>query len=1261
MRYPRVLTRLFNSISNFSSRTIIRFLDLNYLALRLVFKPNSRSGRILRQIVNSFRDTLRYTSSPLGAPHYLERLRTEIDRTNDPYFADDMSMDAMGESDENAVLMQRGKGLKYSAVGDTDYGAFEDDDEEIHTLVDDDDDVFATKDEYQITSENIPHYLRHALPEDVNDPEFRQQAIFNALAYSINRDDEYPDYTPNSRLHLVHAYQRFTQGANFSFKYLWPLGFLSLLSYDFYQLLLDSIDDQPTYGNSMDTLLLGTSSNQDSLSSQMGGDLVLDYRSWLGLIAFFTAPVATGLLNWLRYSYIHLRMPPRLDRLTSDSDRKTLLADLAQLNPWSAVNMELDRAELNLLWNGKLSSDYRQQLLNCISDLANQGGITGARAIHVMANLIYSENRHHFQQYHTVNSNVLGFLDELERLATFRSRQDLLTYLQANKELSSLGKQSATIFNLLFIIPSLIMLAAGGFTAVRLFEMGFFKIERLVDVLRSCPDNRIKSFVARLGDYSCSVCGDWDFVYLNDIFSPQACLDNLLASHLPPAKIIAKLENRIARFSDEIHYIDLSRSDWLSWSITDWDALWDSFEGMGMQRLSKLDLSQSNSKNMSPEDEKIIRVNQFLQNQQIDALHINGAGLADQQVGLVTNGFNTSQPTLSVVSLVDNNIQDNGGTILFDRLAELPALKVVDVSGNFIGDDASPALGYMINATEVANINLSDNNFGATTAKELNLVIADSDISHLDVSHNPIFASVDADSLFSHMTNSSLQSLRAVNTQLTDTVLIALANTIPQANFTELSISENNYLSAEAVVYFMERVANSDIAVLGIANLNFTPEAMALIRRHDFPNIRELDFSDNQMVQQGEGFDDTLAFIGKMPVLTNINLSHNELTDQQTHQLAQVFNQTQIPMQAIVLANNDIQHGSQSFITWLARADKIDLGHNLLSDSFVESLTESLIKSNTSVLILDYAHVNGASLYPLFQHLSETRLQVFSSKGVPLGDNTDELAVNLVRGVPDMIDYGRAHLSLNQRRALTRGVPASHIQKVILENVGLEDEQARLLCRTFTPANISLGDFELTDNPFVEDLVNPENCVVSSGSQLQPIDYEAVLEQPLSWLEQSATTLSTPVTNLLADGEDCADNCNLNNASGNNLQYVMLAAATPANIILALIALYLLLRYIVNLMSSIIDSYGITTAPVNMATHQSQQQLTYTEPVSQSQPSQSGYRLFGWFGRGSMSMLQTTSTSGPNNPQLRTDTSETNEESESSCHEADLQARKMNY
>jgi Ran GTPase-activating protein (RanGAP) involved in mRNA processing and transport len=581
-----------------------------------------------------------------------------------------------------------------------------------------------------------------------------------------------------------------------------------------------------------------------------------------------------------------------------------------------------------------------------------------------------------------------------------------------------------------------------------------------------------------LGRYSCTVCGNWPFVYFRDKDSSQGCLDALLASG---EDIISKdLEQLNVA---DVKIIDLSKRDIGSWSDTYFEQVFDKLSRF--TAVKKIIFSQLSSRT-GLNDYKIHVLNKYLSPFELDVLNLSGLQLTANQM-----------------------------SILFNQNYFLP-IATIDLSRNKLTDDSVPLLKRILQRFNTSEVNFSYNPMTAngvvlfsdvfSQSNLLTLIwkglhvdqrafdclfgnITLSKIKRIDVEQSD-FRSVDM-TYFSHLLpGAELENLEMEACQLINDQLVTLSEKIPHTKLRVVNFNRNYFTNEGALIFFSD-LSNSSVHTLGFSNprlddsflldLDSIPAritSLELSSRLFSPTgisrlIELLPTQLQHLILKTNHFNDVnLQALGvyqleRNPTLYTVDLGFTDITDAGTIYYAENVLNTSSSPRVLLLVNNKITNRG------------------------IVALAKSL-STNRQLIILDVSqcNFNEEGALALFKGIAQSNyLQHLSVDSVPVADSASYLAAQLVTGVGEntcvsINKLTKKDLSIATRRYLAKNAkPKLPLHSLSLRFANLTQQPINALNHVLPFSLLKPTTLHLQGNNFQSAVIS--DSVSSASSRIE--------------------------------------------------------------------------------------------------------------------------------------------------------------------------------
>lgn len=664
--------------------------------------------------------------------------------------------------------------------------------------------------------------------------------------------------------------------------------------------------------------------------------------------------------------------------------------------------------------------------------------------------------------------------DSLERLQNTRSTATRLKWLFADYRLWSIGQNKSTdisrqasiglqvsywLFN--------IALFASGIRIIQQIAMRIIYARHFFSAKNACEmQHKVYTFLQQLGEYACSICGDWPEVYTQNVFSSQGCLDGLMGvSQLYGA--LASGIKRLIPFGG-ITSIDFSQQKWPQWSPEEWQSLLKQI-ALATQQLSLLNLSIPANQQIIIGVEKANSLGRFLDEVSVETLDLHNTWNGSIFVSSIFSA--TRFAGLTNLDLSDCQIDDD--VFVNNISASLPySIAALKLSNNQITDQGCNQGLYNLRNSSLSVFDISYNQLQGQSFPSLKTSVPQNLMS-IDYAGND-FSQADL-TPFWQLTcdNSTIVHVSFQSTAISDFSLINAATYIPETSVTDINFADN-----------------------AITDYGFSEFVPALVNSP----VAEIDFSGNLAITDVGMEFAAPYFINTL--LKSIKFGNIGISNLGVSALLQgVMNSS---IESISLAENTIDDGSaQEISEWTCRLGnpikKMDLSNNQIT-----SLDGNILKGNLTSLILNGNKLSQQTVTNLLTALPNSPLKQLGLNGVGLANSTralwsglanssieeldignnfllDEgtisLASELIKSSPEIKNLANAKIDLKTIRWFANDAqPNTKLKKINVENSGFTSSGGRALCRVIPGSRIPFKNIDLTPNSEV----NPDQLILQS-------------------------------------------------------------------------------------------------------------------------------------------------------------------------------------
>lgn len=920
-------------------------------------------------------------------------------------------------------------------------------------------------------------------------------SAFSAWLYNKRRDALSHPFSQPLTLNrfgvasVPYYYQSVLDGASYVTEWLWPTAFTSLLLHDF---ITYYTQPEKRYGTTLSDIFLGTASNQLGFSSTYGTDIPTETLH--GLV-----PLLPGLAI-AAFSGLYLLYDD------SKSLSNAVLRDEDSLR----------RLRYLILWAPNKSIELRRQALNRLIEMVQGSSsrfmqIEAVRALHFLEQIASSMSAEKNQRIEERNSHLLQpggeenmFEAEAEKSLS-QLAQEALVY-HATKSEAKLTRgyahyllwsrgEALTKKAQGYILPFSLLSLTIFFSKMRLVAMWWRKSQELANYLaakKACEkDAKVYSYT-QSGNYECSLCGDWPFVYYGDIQTMQGCLNGLLnIPHSAPFLLqqLQAISDRLKRYP-KVSTLDLSKQPWAgNWTEREWDQFLNGLENVTDLKLTTLNLSAPTFSPGYLQDNKMQRLASFFKKVPVNCLDISYQNIRSRGFNFLLAGIQNN------TQLIDLHLAGTrGGDRTACALANiLPMTRIVSlkIGDNNITDKGLSCLNAVWPQVKVADFSVSNNPLTETSLLEFIGILPNTPIKQLDLSGMALSAAI-MDGLGRKL--SVLSSLQLSHCQLHDEHLI---NWPQYARFSRTQFYDfsDNFLSRQSVFPFLENLPDHQNLTINLEGLeDFRLDgAKQLSQLLLHRNIVSLDISRTNL--KCSGFSLLTANISYSRLHT-LFVSKNRIEDSCMATLMGALAHPFNPLKHIDLSYNKITpKGSEKIFSQLpeSRLKVLNVEGNQLSGAEFVKYPSAVNSSQLAVLNVAHNPLATENIpFVLRAIVNNTRIENLAIGNVDISDqDSQELAKQLIPFVPHFERLSQAGISQDQQRWL-HAIQSSPAHKTPLGQLSLSHTKittvgARTLCHIAPVIHLEMTHLDLSDNAIDSAEVNIANCQISAASRNEPL------------------------------------------------------------------------------------------------------------------------------------------------------------------------------
>lgn len=859
---------------------------------------------------------------------------------------------------------------------------------------------------------------------------------------------------------------------------LWPLVLFILQVHDF---SVYHAEPENRFGNTPGKILAGTSETESSYSSHLGSDLPGTTSNYLPLILILSTAVMGGIIqraiNW------------KQDKITK---------------PLS-----------NLYWTEAQEDYTRNNDVDGLITITQEGAIV--QKIAALRQLAIIADNFEPRSLKLAGIKNMDVEDERQRALTALKQSK---HIYANYLVWSLGESKNIISHLVYLPIALYIIYAKA----RLCQIIIEKIMGLASYnlsKKKCESEQKQwTYLPNFGDYVCAVCPDWAFVYYENIFTDQDCLDGLMSVTQPSAKILKYIDAILVRAN--ISKVDLSKQHPETWAEKDWAGFLSKISSK-ITALKIFNLSLPTGHLITPKQSYIESLRKFLDSVKINALDLSNLGLGDDYFSsMIPEIFNAS---VEALNLSGNFLTDYSIIYLSESAGLNNSFVELDVSNNQISDEGLLALAENFNASSLTVFKANANYFGAKGVTALSKYLPQSQIVKCDLAENDL-SQADMEQFGNAVANTrSLEVIDLSETNLDDISVSQLSRYFNQSALTTVILSGNPF-SDEGFLTVIKNSQNSTVSVLAVNRVSMTDTGLTLAAKILLTtNIHELKLSGCQSF----GFNGLSSLFeaisndnSKKNKNWSIDISDNNLGDSLGDIFFQKLNKT-TKIQKINLSKNNLtDKAGIKIISVLNNTNiaVIDLSANQLSDvvfiefaKYLDQLVVRAVNWNNNKIL------GNSSMTEFFKNLPFSKLkELFLANNQLSSEFAMMLAQKLIKPQPPLKNLGKT-LSRDEARALRKSKPNTELSVVDLSNNQITTTAAKSLCQVLGATKIKINDLDLENNPIDSsqlDIIScrqvlasseiffPENSTLANNNfSVRPVEYLQNRVSPVQQNNQS--------------------------------------------------------------------------------------------------------------------------------------------------------------
>ena len=333
--------------------------------------------------------------------------------------------------------------------------------------------------------------------------------------------------------------------------------------------------------------------------------------------------------------------------------------------------------------------------------------------------------------------------------------------------------------------------------------------------------------------------------------------------------------------------------------------------------------------------------------------------------------FLSQNSNLEYLDLSYNNLQA-AGAIKIAQIRNIKNLIKLNISHNAITDDAAECIaGFLSHNLKLEKLDLSFNNFCATSAIKITQVRTITNLTTFNISHNAI----------------------------TDDAAECIAGFLSQnLKLEKLNFSYNNFCATGAIKITQVRTI-TNLTKFNISHNAITDDAAECIAGFLSQNLKleKLNFSYNNFCATGAI---KITQVRTITNLTKFNISHNAITDDAAECIAGFLSQN-LKLEKLDFSYNNFCGTGAIKITQvrtITNLMKLNISHNAITDDAAECIAGFLSRnSNLEELDLSSTDLQATGAIKIFQGLLvTTNLTMFNASGNNITDQAANDIANLL-------------------------------------------------------------------------------------------------------------------------------------------------------------------------------------------------------------------------------------------------------------------------
>jgi hypothetical protein len=704
-----------------------------------------------------------------------------------------------------------------------------------------------------------------------------------------------------------------------------------------------------------------------------------------------------------------------------------------------------------------------------------------------------------------------------------------LKKIYANYSLWSNGISYQNCSNSLFWIPTIFLWYSQYRLLLSIIQPLIEYITFKIKEYECTSQSKVYVYTQSSGSYECSICGDWPEVYYKDIFAAQSCMDALLQTKQPVAKIIAALE-RMLPFG--ISNINFNQQHLYARSDLELQQVFNLTHRVSNGSLNFFNLGSVLQMTQPFSYSQAAVIIDSLRKFEISNISFDGSYFPVNVTALVLDSITNRSKNVSVVNLSNMHLGQMDALHLSKSLLKLKTLNAFIANQNLFDNELMhflcPVLSKM-NLTELSlvgnifdeygiakcskypfpnlqKLDLSDLELETTNLTAVKPLLENPNLIEFSFRNNGVDV-LNLPTFIGALSRSNLKKLDLSCNHLTSYACYILGSALQNSTVHTLILNDNP-LSDYCAEYLKEFLPKSLIKKLGLSRVGFSDVGIKAFSQY-FPQTKIIDFdlSGNQITELGMCY-----FAPALELANNVTrmvFDDTNIGNEGLDLLLKPIEKHQETLRTISLHNTGVTHPEQLFkkLQNATSLETLRLSKNSIEESDYVRALELLNRLSIKNLDLRDTEITNSVMQVLIQQLPGSTITTLKLDDNFLGNKlTGGFIEKLVEVPIDVEALMEESIGFEDMRIIHAAPSNTNLTAFSFRHANISTEIARAICRILPSTNINIKFLSMGNNFIDESQVNLISCHVSSASRARPPSIFIFFERMVNGIYKLSTS-----------------------------------------------------------------------------------------------------------------------------------------------------------